>query len=522
MLGKSKKQYCESIINDAISRHLPLRALTVLSELVDAEKENIQLLDDLAAKKEAAGAAIKTLFRHLRNLYEEISQLSDIKEIKKITRDLQFSVPLPKKDETIVTIMAHLMVSAIDRFNSIAADSYFLEEAYLELKRLKKDNDLYDYKNDLSKKENELFQRISKKLIEPYYDPCFDKMKKHFTIISSNLGLYYQCDIPLCNLKEYEDILRTLKKQDTLIEKVESFKNNFESAHDWVKDNMEDMLELIELRLIVFYELVEKLNACSIRKDNIKKGNISDFFPNIKAIFLLRENLDEVDNDLDSMLSILNEKKKELESLRKEKKSSTKKRRKKRKKEIAVEPEALSDSLEGSSILSDSSSVVAATSVHSYSSDESEKYVFLNKEEGKKEEKEEIKEQKQEIKEKPAENLLLHNYHRSKKQEKEEEPRRFSSDAEKMIQDIFDGSKKINYHNLVNFIKNTLNGEVNSKTKSSSRKLKIASGQTVFMHQRHGRDRKNYVPVETVKALKIVLENLGLAPEVPFSRLSLS
>lgn len=532
MLGTSKKQICESIIRDSISRNLPLRTLTTLSQLVLIEAEDIRSLDDLSIQKETATAVIKRTFDHLRNLYNSLNELSDIETIKKITKDMQFSVPLPKKDETIfLGLMAHLMLSAISRFNSIVAESdYFLEETYLELKRLKADNNLFPYKNEFSKKENELFQIISKKIVEPYYDIYFDKMKSHFIIGSSALGLYYQCDIPLHILKEFKEITETLKKQDLLIAEVKSFKENFGSESGWFKDNIADLLELNVIRLTVFSDLIKKLNEFPvIRKENIKKGTLSDFFPNIKAIFLLRENLDEINNDLELILSALDKRKKELTPIQSKTKSSSssKKRHKKHKKERANPSEEIyytDDSvsqhamdLDPISNSPDRASSSEASSLAATDS-KSEECIFLSKEAEKEEE--EPEEKQEEIEEKSAEeNLPLYSYHHAKQQEAE--ARRFSSKAEKIIEDIFDESKKINYYDLVNFIKNTLNGEVDSKTKSSSRKLILAPGQTVFMHQRHGRDRKDYVPVETVKALKIVLQNLGITPKTTLSKLTM-
>jgi hypothetical protein len=161
------------------------------------------------------------------------------------------------------------------------------------------------------------------------------------------------------------------------------------------------------------------------------------------------------------------------------------------KKEFSVEKDEPSEQAEASSL-----AIIVR---------KSQEYILASKEA----EKEEAEAEKQEEIKKA--NLQLYSYYHRRKQEAE--VKRFSSKAENIIEDIFAESKKIKYCDLVNFIKNTLEGKVDSKTKSSLRKLIIADGQTVFIHQRHGRDRKKYVPVEAVKELKIVLQNLGINPK---------
>lgn len=79
----------------------------------------------------------------------------------------------------------------------------------------------------------------------------------------------------------------------------------------------------------------------------------------------------------------------------------------------------------------------------------------------------------------------------------------------KTVIKIFENSPKIKYDKLVTLIE-ALSGELNDKTGSSSRKFHLFD-MSVFMHERHGRDRAQYVDGHVVKQMKILLSSLGIS-----------
>ncbi len=103
-------------------------------------------------------------------------------------------------------------------------------------------------------------------------------------------------------------------------------------------------------------------------------------------------------------------------------------------------------------------------------------------------------------------------YQTYQKKEDKNENFVFKSRSRKTIEKIFDGDKKIKYADLVTLVEHAFSGKELSKTGSSSRKL-ILGIETIFLHQRHNRDRKDYVDPNTIKDVKRVLGILGVTPE---------
>lgn len=78
-----------------------------------------------------------------------------------------------------------------------------------------------------------------------------------------------------------------------------------------------------------------------------------------------------------------------------------------------------------------------------------------------------------------------------------------------LINEIYDG-EQIKHNELVHFIENNLGGKV--KNNHGSKRKAIIGNNTVCFHQRHGRDRSNYVDPKVVQQIKSVLEILGIKP----------
>jgi hypothetical protein len=105
---------------------------------------------------------------------------------------------------------------------------------------------------------------------------------------------------------------------------------------------------------------------------------------------------------------------------------------------------------------------------------------------------------------------------KEQKNKKEEQPQEikfsFKSRSKKVLENLFEGSLKIKYTNLVTLVENALYGKEVSNTGSSSRKL-IVESETIFLHARHHRDRKDFVDPNTIKEVKRMLQALGITPE---------
>jgi hypothetical protein len=94
----------------------------------------------------------------------------------------------------------------------------------------------------------------------------------------------------------------------------------------------------------------------------------------------------------------------------------------------------------------------------------------------------------------------------------EPSPYIFKSRSRKTLEAVFSGTNKVKYADLKTLVENALSGDVKSDTGSSSRKMTFGKHK-VFLHQRHGRDRKKYVDPNVIKDVRNILKTLGVTPE---------
>lgn len=396
--------------------------------------------------------------RALETLQSAIQQ-KDAKSIDKLMKEMGFTLG---KNANLKSTQLYCieMIKTYAKVSKILEKQEPFESLHLEIKRLIEDN-LYFIKEVLNGNTPDFFEKEMAtlkqllKVIHPFLDPDFKKIEHFYTFVKKNDGMQIHFGFGENTFPQYFEIKRTFPKFNDMVSYLLENQALLKNYNDTAYQQLSTDAALIGSKLSIYNTIITMFHTALMEPRYV--NNVDLMLPLIRNVFECYDSIKLISSNVDILLE-------------------------KSRQQVLHANTPAKPTLKKVENQDDEYGIEAVND-----------FTRLFEEEAKKKKTAEPA--------MPAVN--------------EDEPTETikGNTAKQVVKDIFDPVhyKHVKYDDLVNLIEN-LHGFENNKTKSSSRKLHLPH-TTLFPHERHGRDRKDYADPQLVKHMRNALLAIGVTPD---------
>lgn len=483
--------------------------------------------------QETAFTILRATIQELNKIYQIFSILlalpeSDLKEksIKNVIQNMQLKRKLTLDGNEILKTLTN---SHLPEFRDFYDEPYCWELCYYTATLCIQDNQTYPVKSRFNTIETEIYTLLIQHVITPQIDPVFKKIKNNFYInpTTTQFGIRFE----KTDYDEYYQYLALEKKAAQVTERYDIYK---ESHSDIFKDFSEEIFPILDKLDVYNYLINVTIKAYYKEFTDTTQFSVifTESFSLLKNVFQFFANVSVLNQELDALIkkydSLFNYGSHSNSNPNQSSNAISKRQAKKNRTLQRVVRNAPSleteiflnkgkAATEEMPIVTPSADIDSLPVSHEVTPITDTSFEKLSEKLAEKLEEVSVEENTAESAALTYDYMLYPKKKKSISQTANETPEtevatpHFGSKTEKTLQKIIDLSPKLKYSALTRFFVNKLSGYVNDKTGSSSRKL-FADKHGVFLHERHGRDRKQYVDVNVVKDTRDLLQNLKIIP----------